>query len=311
MKYLNQLSSFQIQCFCLIVLIGCTTQQQPNKPQVFEPGNISTKLVEYGSSFSSDATEVYFSRSQEKWGTRGMKSYIYHSVKEAQGWSAPKLVSFSGEYDDSDPHLTNNGKTLYFISRRPSAENEEISADIWKVEKTGANEWGDPIRLANPINSPKTEYSPRTDAVGNLYFASDREGGLGQGDLYKAEKQNTGYASPMNLGRTINSEQGEWNLEINQDGNLIIFEASGRKENLSPYGDLYISFKLNEGWSIPQNMIELNSTGSDLCPELIEVNDLLYYSSSDSLKSTNTEIYAVGFKGIYEQYRASAEFSRK
>ena len=117
------------------------------------------------------------------------------------------------------------------------------------------------MRLKTPINSTSQEYSPCTDAKGNLFFASSRPEGFGQGDLYRCEIENGVFNPPINLGSTINSDKGEWNLEVNSLGNVLLFEASERKENSSSYGDLYISFKEAEQWSIPQNIKELNTTG--------------------------------------------------
>nr|WP_288935151.1 hypothetical protein [uncultured Allomuricauda sp.] len=101
---------------------------------VFEPKNISTDSVEFCAVFSRQEREVYFARSNQKWGKGDMKSSIYYAVKKNGIWSTPETASFSGLYDDSDPHLTRDGNTLYFISKRPS-EGIPTSADIWMVEK--------------------------------------------------------------------------------------------------------------------------------------------------------------------------------
>ena len=274
---------------------------------IFEPKKVSTDLVEYSSSFSSSGTEVFFARSKNQWGKGNMKSSIYYAVKENNIWSRPELVSFSGRYNDSDPHITQDGKTLFFISERPS-KSAGVSADIWSVEKDNTGKWGEPARLESPLNSESREYSPRTDNEGNLYFASDRPGGFGQGDLYMAAKSIKGFDDPSNLGSTINSEKGEWNLEINGKGKLLIFEASQRKENVSPYGDLYISFKSGNIWSIPQNIKELNTSGSDLYPQLTNEDNFLFYTSSNSLKSVGTNIYFVEFMPFYRAYKKQAVF---
>ncbi|MGB5818094.1 MAG: hypothetical protein WBG90_01325 [Saonia sp.] len=276
---------------------------------MFEPKNVSTDSVEYSSSFSSSGTEMYFTRSNGKWGTGNGKSSIYYSVKKNGRWSAPEKASFSGRFNDSAPYLSTDGHTLYFISERPS-KGIQISADIWVVKKDGIGKWGDPVRLSTPLNSEYREYSPRTDTIGNLYFASDRPNGYGQGDLYMAKMENGSFKAPVNLGNVINTEKGEWNLEINGDGNLIIFEASDRKENISSYGDLYISFKSDNKWSIPQNIKELNTSGSDLYPHLTNHGSTLFFTSSDSLKSIDTNIYFTEFASIYKKYKKRAIFSK-
>ena len=270
--------------------------------QKLDPERISTEFVEYASTFNTEGTELYFARSRQKWAKEELKSTIYFSKKENGSWSTPQIASFSGEFDDSDPHLTGDGNSLYYISKRPPN-----SADIYVVHKATDGIWGAPQRLNDSINSSGTEYSPRTDAIGNLYFASDGLRGYGQGDLYVCRFRNSRFQAPENLGNTVNSKFGEWNLEISQDGKILIFEASQRKENVSPYGDLYLSFKQKGNWTIPQNIKELNSSGSDLCPYLSPDLKTLYYSSSDSLKSTGTNIYQADFSKLSQAYRERAK----
>ncbi len=284
--------------------------ENKTKIEIFELDNISSSRVEYSSSFSPSNDVIYFVRSNDKWGDGSMKSTIYFSAKKDNEWSVPKVVSFSGIYDDSDPHVTKDGNTVYFVSKRPS-ENDYISADIWMVSKDSDGQWGQPNRLSNTINSNKREYSPRTTNDGDLYFASDRLGGYGQGDLYVAKKVGKEFMAPVNLGNTINSSTGEWNLEINDTGDLIIFEASQRKENISSFGDLYISFKISGRWTLPQNLTELNTTGSDLYPEITNNDRTLYYTSSDSLKSQTTQIYHTDFIPLYKKYKGEANLPKQ
>ena len=273
----------------------------------FSVGLVSSAQVEYGCTFSNDGTEVYFSRSQQSWGSPDMKSTIYYSRQIDGQWTSPEIASFSGEYDDSDPYLITDGRQILFISLR-EVDGHDASPDIWVVYRNNDNSWGEPERLPEPITSAAREYSPKLDSKGNLYFASDRPGGYGQGDIYICHKLYGSFQAPVNLGNTINQKGGEWNLEISDDGEVLIFEASGRAQNLSPYGDLYISFKKDNTWSVPQNLEELNSTGSDLSPELTLDNEYLFFSSSDSLKGRQTDIYTLPFGDLLETYREKAIF---
>ncbi|MEX0313760.1 MAG: hypothetical protein AB3N18_06250 [Allomuricauda sp.] len=281
------------------IWMGC---EQHKAIVQFEPGNISTEAVEYSCTFSSNGNELFYAKSEQAWASGNMKSAIYHSVKKDGVWSTPEIVPFSGKYDDGDPHLSRDGKTLFFISNRPAAHTK-TSADIWMVTRDESGFWEAPEVLSYPINSESTEYSPRTDGDGNLYFASDRLGGYGQGDLYLSKLKYGEYGPPVNMGNTLNSPKGEWNLEINSAGDLIIFEASQREANVSPYGDLYISFKEDDVWTLPQNLKELNTSGSDLYPYLTPNEKKLYYTSSDSLKGKSTHIYMTDFRGLYSKYQ--------
>jgi len=82
------------------------------KSKVFEPENISTDVVEYSPTFSSFGSEIYFAKSNEKWGFGELKSSIFYSIRKYNKWSPPKLASFSGQHNDSDPHLIHDDETI-------------------------------------------------------------------------------------------------------------------------------------------------------------------------------------------------------
>ncbi len=294
---------FIIGCILLLISSGQLLSQSIERLP-FEPFPNHTAGIIYASTFSKDMNEVYFVKRGGQWGRTAERSTIYFSKKEAGNWTTPVVASFSGEFSDNAPHLSPNERTLYFTSNRGNTQ-----ADIWKVEKDEKGDWGSPIRLDDNINSTGREYSPKLTNNGDLYFASDREGGFGQGDIYVAKKTANGFAVPQNLGSVINTASGEWNLCIGRDGKILIVEASGRAENKSSYGDLYISFKEDGRWSAPQNMKELNTTGSDLYPELVENQKYLYYASSDSLASPNVNIHKVRIRSLLRKYRNSANYN--
>jgi hypothetical protein len=286
------------------ILIG--PAQKTHNPLLFAPNIISTSDSEFSITFSPDMQKAYFTRAVGKWGKEKLKSSIYFSEKLNGSWTKPKLASFSGKFNDSEPHITRDGKKLYFVSDRPTNSDNQ-SDDIWVTEKLPNSNWSEPVNLGQEINSGKTEFSPRTTANGDLYFASDREGGFGQGDLYVSRFINCKYTKPENLGKTINSPKGEWNLEISSDGSIIIFEASGREENMSPYGDLYISFRKKDKWTSPQNLKEINTTGSDLYPFLTQDRKYLYYTSTKSLESESANIYEIEFAYLMKKYLTKAK----
>lgn len=117
---------------------------------------------------------------------------------------------------------------------------------------------------------------------GTLYFASAREGGFGQGDLYRAAPSGNGFASPENLGAAFNTETGEWNLWVAPDENEILFEASSRASNVSVPGDLYYSWRTASGWTSAIPISKLNTRGSDLLPRTHPDGDTLYYTTAKS-----------------------------
>lgn len=289
----------------LILIVNTVFELSSQEISAFNADLINSENNEYGLTISKDGTEVYFTRAEGIWGKTQQKSSIYRMRFENNTWAAAVKMNFTGDTNESDPHLTSDNKRLYFISEYPV--NQDSSANIWYVTRDQANkEWGKPIALDSIINSPNTEYSPKSTAAGDMYFASDRPTGFGQGDLYFAKSTATGFSTPENLGKIINTAKGEWNLEIDPTGTVLIFEASQREQNKSSYGDLYISFKRKGFWSIPINIIEINTNGSELYPVLSD--SILWYASSRTLNGAHSDILAIPFNKLKEKYSSLAIF---
>lgn len=230
-----------------------------------------------GLTFSADGRTAYWTAWDGTWGADATSlRTIYRSQKKGDGWSDPEPMPFSGSFHDDDPFVSPDGRWLYFVSERPADENDQgLDGDIWRYSLAGD---GRLERIS--VNSPEAEYSPVVTASGALYFASAREGGLGQGDLYRAAATNDGFAAPELLGPEINSPTGEWNLWVSPDESEIIFEASSRATNVSVSGDLYYSRRTDEGWAPAVPITPLNTKGSDLLPRLHPDGKTLYYTTA-------------------------------
>ena len=135
--------------------------------------------------------------------------------------------------------------------------------DIWCVGWNNVSGWGEPDRLPSPVNTAGYESSPEFAPNGDLYFSSQREGGVGQGDIYRAVRSNERWTFEL-LGDAINSSDGEWNLALSPDGTAMVFESSGRATNRTNSGDLYLSCKVDGEWQPARPLEALNTDGSDL-----------------------------------------------
>lgn len=266
-----------------LALFGCTganaTSDAAAGIEPFAPGIVSTRSVEDAGTFSSDGDTFVFARRSGQWGSPGGPAVLYETRLVGGRWTEPERLPFSGNHDDTDPFLSPDGGDLFFASRRPVDGEPREQHDIWVVERFGSG-WGVPRHLDSPINSAGREYSPVVTADGTLYFASTREGGFGQGDVYRARRDGGGYADPENLGSVINSARGEWNAFVTPDEDLLIFEASGRPSNESPSGDLYVTYTRSGGWTPPVALTPINTTESELNPRLSPDGRRLYFGRS-------------------------------
>lgn len=244
----------------------------------FLPGIVASRAIETSGTFSPDGRTFVFARREGRWGSPGAPAALYSVDLTDGGWTQPKQLPFSGEHDDDGPFFAPDGRHLFFTSTRPASGKVGDDHDIWLVEQTRSG-WGEPRHLAR-LNSSGREYSPVVTASGVLYFASTRDGGLGQGDIYVSRPEPDGYSDPRNVGAVINSTMGEWNVFVSPDESFLILEASGRPANRSPSGDLYISYRGSEGWGAPVALTVINTPASELNARLSPDGERVYFARS-------------------------------
>lgn len=94
-------------------------QEPPgNEPVVFAPGIVSVDNADaVGCTFSPDGKEFYFSRRTN--GRGNFHADVMFSKREAGGWTDPEVAEFSKEYGAYEPHISPDGKRLYFKAMRP------------------------------------------------------------------------------------------------------------------------------------------------------------------------------------------------
>jgi Tol biopolymer transport system component len=205
-------------------------------------------------------------------------AFILTSNRTAGGWSAPTVASFSGVYSDSDPFVTPYGERLYFSSNRPGGVQADTPLnDIWITERT-ASGWGVPFNAGPNVNSAANELYASADVQGNLYFASDRDGG--QWDLYRALRLPNGQFAPAQKvpGQPNHPNRWEFNPEISPDGRTLLFATYGRPDS---YGDvdIYASHLEQTGkFGQPQNMGPcINSVAPEFHPTVLWDRNEFYF----------------------------------
>ncbi len=242
------------------------------EPATFDAG-LENKL---GLTYSPDGRTAFWVEWNGKWGKAGSgQRLIYTSREEGGAWSHPEPAPFSGRFSDGDPFVSPDGRWLYFVSDRPIDDDDDPDGNIWRYGLAGS----DRLEIV-PVNSDATEYSPVVTAGGALYFASDRDGGRGRGDIYRAPLVADRPGSPESLGPAINSPTGEWNVWVSADEADLVFEASSRPTNVSVPGDLYYSWRTPAGWTAALALDSLNSGDSDLMPRLSPDGETLHYTSA-------------------------------
>jgi len=165
---------------------------------------------------------------------------IYMATYNADGTlSEPTPVSeVNSKWHDGPVSLTADGNTMYFASEsfkerkgfERDKENNAKQGQVYLYRATKENgKWGNIEAL--PFNDKRfSTGNPAVSADGKtLYFASDREGGLGGNDIWKvAITGSNTYGEPQNLGPKVNTEGRESFPYITAD-NKLYFASDGRK----------------------------------------------------------------------------------
>ncbi len=264
-------------------------QKQPGMtPEIFAPGIISTEAPEGSSGFARNGTVFLFQRFIDG------ECHTFMMTRTDNIWSKPELIPFWKQLiHNGDFVLSPDDKTMFYQVKQQVSDR--LDSDIWQVI-IGRDSFEQRQALPSPINTPYDESFASRSGNGNLYFFSQRPGGLGQFDLYMSEYENGIYTDPVNL-EILNTAYHEWDPYIAPDETYLIFCST--KPGGMGMDDLYLSFKnKNNHWGEPipmGNMI--NSPGSENRPYVTNDGRFFFYTSS---KRGNRDIYWVDTKIIEE-----------
>lgn len=259
----------------------------PAGPALFAPGVVSTPLDEIGATFTPDGSTVYFARRSPTTSTLPVQA-IFVSRFEGGRWSVPQIAPFSGRWPDFAPSVSPDGTKLLFSSLRPRAGASEVrpDADIWIVERAAGGSWGEPRNVGAPVNTDGNDANACLAADGTLYFASDRPGGSGSTDIYRAARTDSGWAAPENVGAGVNTAAYESQPAVAPDQSFLVFTSVGRADIAltggSPYarGDLYVSPRKDGVFQPARNLGPIvNSTATESNPSLAPDGRRLFFTS--------------------------------
>jgi Tol biopolymer transport system component len=155
-------------------------------PKLFDPVFVTPDKPDWGITITRDFKTFLFSSGRDL--DKPHSVQIFQSNRLENKWSTPYLLPFpvnTGIWE-ATPYITPDGKSLYLNSIRGGPEKKDV--DIWRFDfKQG--KWTNPRLMDGPFLSDKHDYDPCLSPDGKkFYFTSDREGGLGDSDIYVVEK---------------------------------------------------------------------------------------------------------------------------
>lgn len=158
--------------------------------------------------FSQDGNVMFFTKNTEE-DTQHFQLYRAELNPERQGeWFKMTALPVNGaEYSVENPHLSKDGKTLYFASNMPGTKG---GYDIFKVEVKGPDSYGEVTPIEGLINTEQDEKFPHLSYDEKfMFFSSKGHDNIGGYDVFKARRTKKGFVTIINLGNTINTQKDE------------------------------------------------------------------------------------------------------
>jgi len=224
----------------------------PAQVHPWTPAGVSSELFESHAAFDPHTGDLYFVRSSKSFsGWRILTSHC-----DGKAWSTPAPAPFAASGTEADPWFTPDGKSVYFISTRATGSQKSKDLDIWRADRAEDGHWQTAVRLPAPVNSDEAEWFSRLAPDGWLYFGSNRPGGFGKNDIWRARENSPGQWVVENAGPAINTAGNEYEPLPSPDGKRLILMADG---------GLYESRMTPKGWS-PRVKLgpEVNVNGSEI-----------------------------------------------
>ena len=186
-------------------------------PVEFNPerlsAHINTENDEYWPSISLDGQKLVFTR-RLKQSTGVVQEDFFISEFDSLEWKNAKPISeINTNENEGAQALSADGRLLFFTAcNRPGGFG---SCDIYFSVFNG-KKWSSPKNAGNIVNGGSWDAQPTISSDNRfLYFSSNRAGGKGKKDIWRAEllsiEENGSlkWGKPKNLGDTINTQGDE------------------------------------------------------------------------------------------------------
>lgn len=143
---------------------------------------VNTPTVESQPCVDADGKRLYFTRYSRVNETTDLYVSDWFDGK----WNNPRAINnVNTKGNEMSPFIHPDGKTLYFVSDGLPGMG---GYDVFMCKRNDKGEWGQPVNLGYPLNTPDDEISFAVSADGKTgYISSVREGGFGGFDIYSFE----------------------------------------------------------------------------------------------------------------------------
>ncbi|MFG0273614.1 MAG: hypothetical protein ACF8QF_01005 [Phycisphaerales bacterium] len=218
---------------------------------------LNSDADDLGPTFAADGRAIFFYSDREG-GFGGFDLWVAER-DDAGRWGEPRNLgeSVNSTYNEYGPAIAPDGEAILFSSNRPNGPDDDgFGRDRWSAtirEDQTARDYdlfrapldgavpGD-ARPINELNTRWNEGAPAISPFGDfIYFASDRPGGLGGFDLYRAREVDGALRRAERLDDTVNSTANDLDPSLSMGGYELHFSSDRAGEGETARYRLYVS----------------------------------------------------------------------
>ncbi|MFD0701186.1 OmpA family protein [Myroides pelagicus] len=205
---------------------------------------INSQYSDYGTALldnnlvftSARETEDTREGRRHNWTNEAFTNLYVTQINSDGDFSEPELFDkqMRTKVNEASAIFTKDGQTMYFTrnnsrkGKKVHNQDYAILLKLYKATREADGSWSEAVEL--PFNSDdfNTAHPALSPDEKVLYFVSDRDGSIGQSDLFKVSIHEDGsFSEPINLGKKINTEGKETFPFVSAD-NMLYFSSDGR-----------------------------------------------------------------------------------
>ncbi len=247
---------------------------------------------EYINSVTADEQTLIFTRKIKGEGNNPPAERLYIAHKDSAGWkTTPLLFDSPIAVNAGALCVSPDGQTIWFTIC--GANDGFGSCDLYVAQRQ-KDSWSQPQNLGEVVNSISWDTQPSISSDGKqLYFVSNRLGGIGGSDIWCSTRQSDGeWGLPVDLGAPVNTTADEYSPFIHPDGKTLYFASKGHQGMGG--SDLFITKLQPDGrWTNPVNLgYPINTSGDEISLIVNPKGDKGYISSTQKGGYGGFDIYS-------------------
>ena len=267
--------------------------------------DINSEYSDFGSIIKDK--KIYFTSSRNTdrksygWNDEPFLDIYSSTINEKGSFLEPNLLEeLNSKFHEGILSFSADGNTIYFTREsfyekefEKSEENKNKYGQSYIYKATKLKEKFNIIESLGINDASFSNKNPMVSPDGkHLYFSSNRPGGFGMYDIYRASINDDGTLSSVeNLGQNVNSE-GQEGFPFLSNDNVLYFSSDG---HLGIGGlDVFYSRYIDGKWSNVRNVgIPVNSGADDFAFIIDKENENGFVSSNRPGGVGKDDIYAL------------------